>query len=277
MPAPKKTIITPEVGAVLSTLTINGDRVYIAGQLDRALYLQVNAVLEALGGVWKRGTKGQPGAHVFEGVEDLAEAISRTITAGEITLLRDLKASLGWFPTPGPIADALVDVLELTKERCPSILEPNAGEGALIEAALRAAPTALVFAVEIDPGRAATLRRTFRNFDVHVLEGDFASDEIQRRLASSRKHVDRVLMNPPFCKVGNADHLDHVRIAQTWLGPRGRLGAILPSSITFRQDARHAAFREWVERQAATVSALPRGSFKPSQTNVETVMLTIVR
>ena len=53
-------------------LSLNDRNVTIKAQLDRKLYTEVNAALEALGGKWNRSAK----AHVFaESPEDVLERI----------------------------------------------------------------------------------------------------------------------------------------------------------------------------------------------------------
>ena len=83
-------------------------------------------------------------------------------------------------------------------------------------------------------------------------------------------------MNPPFCKVGLGDHLDHVQRAYDMLVPDGVLVSVLPASVTFRQDRRYAGFRDWVLANGE-ITPLPANSFKASGTNVNTVVVKMTK
>ena len=57
--------ISNEVLAVLSNAAMDGKNLKLTGQLDRALYVATNKVLELAGGKWNRKAQG----HIFEGPE----------------------------------------------------------------------------------------------------------------------------------------------------------------------------------------------------------------
>src|SRR5512142_1337205 len=80
---------------VLDNLQITGNAAIITQQLDRKLYQEVNAALEALGGKWNRKAK----AHLFEG--DPRDAIEQVVVDGEFT---DEKREFEFFATPVPVA-----------------------------------------------------------------------------------------------------------------------------------------------------------------------------
>lgn len=67
---------------------------------------------------------------------------------------------------------------------------------------------------------------------------------------------DFVLMNPPFEKLQD---IEHVRHAYKFLKPGGQLRAIMSPVFTFRENCRE--FREWVE-DLGYWEKLPDGSFK---------------
>ena len=90
-----KVQITDEVMDVLKQASISGNNLTLSGQLDRKLYVQVDAILKLCGGKWNRGAK----AHVFD--EDPGDVIEAAITTGEVL---DRKKAFQFFPTPvGPI------------------------------------------------------------------------------------------------------------------------------------------------------------------------------
>jgi type I restriction-modification system DNA methylase subunit len=82
-----------------------------------------------------------------------------------------------------------------------------------------------------------------------------------------------VLMNPPFDKKRSDIH--HVLHALKFLKPGGRLVAIMPSGVTFREDALTRDFRGIVEARGGHIEELPDRSFKQSGTMVNTVLVVI--
>lgn len=243
--------ISQEVLEVLSALSFDGNMVRIEQQLDRKLYTKVNDVLSACGGKWTRGVK----AHVFR--DDAEPIISAAINAGEVKTAKDD----GFFATPVELASHLVEIAGVKQGH--RALEPSAGTGRIVDELIRAG--ASVLAWEIDAERAASM--TGQHVALNVVVGDFMNcPPISPRL-------DRVVLNPPFCKVGIGDHLDHVRHAYGLLGDGGVLVSVLPSSVTFRQDRRHREFREWFQKRGGEVEPLPEGSFKSSGTMVNTCVL----
>lgn len=244
---------------VLSALEFpRPDRAVIAERLDASAYKRVNEVLGALGGAWSKKEK----AHIFG--SDARSLVDRAIDAGEVTTTREANAELGHFPTPATLADRLVKAAQVGRGM--RVLEPSAGDGAIVMALQDVG--ALVTAVERSPVRREILLiRVLKSRDELAPETDF----MEYRASGL---FDRVVMNPPFCRSGIGDHLDHVRRAHGLLKPRGVLVTVLPSSIQFRRDRRHEEMRAWLEARG-TISPLPDGSFRASGTEVCTVMATI--
>lgn len=252
--AAPRTRLGDDVLGVLSACDVRGARVFITnGQLDRKLYVRVNEALEALGGKWDRKAR----AHVF--ADDPADAIEGAIATGSIVRPKDL----GWFPTPTALADDVVARANIGPGM--SVLEPSAGEGALVDAILRREPTAEVTAVEIDEQRAKRLN--VRTYCVNDFLDDFTTGWL---LAGGR--FDRVVMNPPFAK--RAD-IAHVRHAFSMLKPGGRLVAIMSAGVEFREDALAREFRAFVATCRGSIERLPDGSFSESGTAVRTCLVTM--
>lgn len=251
--------VSPEVLQILSEgVTCSGKELTIQQTLDRKQYVALNAVLEAIGGKWNKKAK----AHIFG--SDALELVEDVLLTGEIT---SLKKDLAFFPTPKELAVKLVDLAEV-RDGC-VVLEPSAGSGRLVDAALAKGPRVVVFACERDPEMRAKL--LLERSGCWLLESDDFMDCVP-------EPMDRVVMNPPFKKVGKGDHLDHVRHAALWLKPKGVLAAILPSSVSFRQDKRHKLFREWILGSddlfhEGEIISLPADSFKESGTGVNVVVV----
>lgn len=248
----------------LSNLEIEGDRVRIVERLDRAAYTRVNAVLETLGGKWNKKAK----AHLFAPEVEIGEAVEGVITSGEVDTIRDQRKRLGWFPTPDEVAAKLYELVGIGAYS--RVLEPSAGEGHLLDYLFEKERKATYLAIELDSGRAATLRQ--KNITSAVVEDDFLNVRPADLLPQ-----DRVVMNPPFCKSGEGDHLDHVQHAMGFLRPGGRLVSVLPSSARFNENKRHKAFRAWAVEHGAEWHDLPAGSFKASGTGVNATILVLVK
>src|SRR5690606_12977352 len=85
---------------------------------------------------------------------------------------------------------------------------------------------------------------------------------------------DRIVMNPPFSKNQDIDHVSH---AYSMLKPGGRIVAIVSSMAGERSDGKNKAFRDFLNAIAADEQALPDGAFKSSlnPTGVSTKVLII--
>lgn len=175
------------------------------------------------------------------------------------------------FPTPPELARRmayLADACGLDGKR---VLEPSAGTGNLIRAAIDSATGAdnlKITAVEIDRNliealklqRQRTIGANTGNFEIKT--GDF----LQYSPADDGwppQHFDAVLMNPPF---DHGSDIDHIKHALQFLKPGGRLVAICANGP--RQQAE-------LKPLASTWEELPAGTFEG--TNVRTVLLTIDR
>jgi predicted RNA methylase len=244
--------IADDVLAALSTVECDGNALRLVGTLDRKLYLRVNDVLEAAGGKWNRKSK----AHIFEG--SAAEAIDAVIVAGEITTKKTLQQQFGYFPTPAPLAEQLVDLAEV--EAGMDCLEPSAGRGA-IAGPLRARGCRLL-CVEVLPDNAAALRE----FAV-TLEADFLTLD-----PADYVQFDRVVMNPPFAMQADIKHVMHAR---QFLRPGGILVSVMSAGVMFREDNRARTFREWIAFRGGSITPLPEQSFKESGTGVNTVVVKV--
>ncbi len=260
MRARAKTLhIDEDTLAILSALEYpNQHHARIVEQVGHRAYRRVNSVLEALGGSWSRADR----AHVFTG--DARELIDQAITTGEVLAEVSPDAQLGHYPTPEPLARELVRMANV--QRGNHVLEPSAGDGAIVLALQDAG--AIVTCVERAPlRREKLLVRVLKSRDVLAQAIDFMMFEHGRPF-------DAIVMNPPFCRSGQGDHLDHVRHAHRMLRPGGVLVSVMPSSLTFRRDRRYAETRAWCEARGE-ISPLPAGSFSASGTEVNTVVVRL--
>jgi protein-L-isoaspartate O-methyltransferase len=165
----------------------------------------------------------------------------------------------GYFPTPAPVVARMLDHAKILPGML--ILEPSAGSGNILDAIATEHPGARLVAFERHHSLAAILKA--KGYTVDCC--DFTEREPE-------PDFDRVLMNPPFEKGQDADH---VRIAFAHLKAGGRIVAIMSPGPFFRSDDRARSFRRWFEEIGGEKYDLPAGSFKVSGTDVATVLVVI--
>lgn len=242
--------LTAEVVDVLRRSTVEGDQVRLPfGQLDRPLYLTVDKALKALGGKWDR----RAGAHVFP--RPIEDELAAALGTG---LIVDRKKTLEQFFTPSALAERLCELADVGSGD--HVLEPSAGSGNLVNAAL--ARGAMVTAVEIDELLCRDLMAVGHHGDVFTFRADF----LTWRPASALS-IDKVLMNPPFSA---GKDVAHVRHAWELLGADGTLAAIMGEHAFFADDRASIAFRDFLQEIGATVERIEAGAFKESGTMVGT-------
>lgn len=248
--------LSPEALAVLdSDVIIRGSFLSIEKPLDRKLYVEVNAALEALGGKWDRKSK----AHVFG--EGPADALDQVLVDGGF---HDARQDLQQFFTPPKLAKMVVERADV-KGR--SVLEPSAGMGALaFEAVARGASS--IWCVEKDPKCVRDLLSGFSNDEsacvINIMEADFLATK-------TVGSYERVVANFPFTR---QQDIDHCIKAYGLLTVGGLLVAIMSAGTKFRQNQKTRAFRDLVQT-VGEIEDLPEGSFKESGTNVNTVLVVM--
>lgn len=251
----KKTTVPTDVLAALSAASFEGKEMRLAGMLDRGVYTRVAKIVEAVGGKWNR----KAAAHVFDG--DAYEAIEPVLMTGEIMR----PADLGQFDSPPAVVQRVMELADIQPGMI--VLEPSAGTGNIVEAALAFSPKR-VRAVDIDPKRTRKLDDRYGGPDAVVRR--VCMDFLKADPASIEERYDRVVMNPPFAKQADIAHVLH---AAKFLKPGGRLVSVMAAGITFRQDRRTADFMNWLRSLGGTVERLPDNSFKMSGTSVGTVVI----
>lgn len=248
---------------VLSNAVINDNALTLTGTLDRKLYEATNKVLEAAGGKWNRKAK----AHLFDG--EAAEIMDAIILTGKVT---DKKSELGYFPTPKAIVARLLELAHI--EQGMSVAEPEAGQGAIAVEVYKLSGNVTCFeldksnAIVLSQKLAETVLHDFKRgypmgFEVH--HGDFLAIE-------PNPIFDRIVMNPPFAK---RQDIQHVRHAYKFLKPSGTLVSVMSAGVEFRTDRIGNEFRQFVEDHGGLIERLPEGSFLESGTGVNTVIVTL--
>ena len=166
----------------------------------------------------------------------------------------------GYFPTPRSICEKMVDLASIGNGM--SVLEPSAGKGSIAEVVREKYPNVSLNVCELQHGLREILK--LKGFTV-LSNNDFTNVTGQ---------YDRILMNPPFEK---GQDIEHIRHAYSLLAEGGRLVAIAASSYTFRQDLKYQAFRDWLTVVGAQDEALPDEAFLKSDrpTGVNTRLIVI--
>lgn len=245
----KKITLEPAVADVLSRATIDGTSLVLPGeQLDRPTYEAVNKALMALGGKWNRKAR----AHVF--AEPIADRLAEMLDAGHVTVDK-----MGYFPTPAPLVARLLELADIQPHHL--VLEPSAGQGAIADALAELVQPHRLRLVEIQPQNC----RALRGKGYQPIEGDFL-------VADLPTDFDRVVMNPPFER---KQDMDHVTRALELLKPGGRLVSVMARGGLRHADRKAAAFAELLEAHGAHVEANPDGSFKESGTGVHSITVVI--
>lgn len=245
-------MIDTDVAEVLKRASANPTTIKLpAEQLDRKLYTRVNKVLEALGGKWNRSQQ----VHVFPQWIDAHQELVYALGDGYVLVSDD-----SFFPTPPELVNYLIGHARLDHEH--RVLEPSAGEGALADAINDHVWSPQIVLVEINEQRCKVLRdKGYLN----VISADFL------QIGFNHDGFDRVVMNPPFERAREVDHVNH---AYGLLRPDGRLVSIMSNGITFRDDSKYRDLRELVETYGS-IHPNPPGSFKPAGTAVNTVIVII--
>ncbi|RYG27178.1 class I SAM-dependent methyltransferase, partial [bacterium] len=225
-------------------------------------YRPVKKALERIGGKWNSRAQG----FVFE--EDPTELLA-SIQRGEPV---NIKKDFQFFATPVSLANYLVSIAYdkcLVNIENPKILEPSAGDGALVKAIVKHMPDQRVDCFELMELNRIKLQKVA---GTDVLGGDFLEAVAQDTMKMITEQYDLIIANPPFTK--NQD-IDHIRAMYKCLKPGGVIVTIASPSWTFGQQKKQTDFKEWLENIGATTEEVAAGQFKESGTNVSAVIITL--
>ncbi|MBK6616350.1 class I SAM-dependent methyltransferase [Ottowia sp.] len=236
----------------LGTATVSENVIRLnTGQLPRDVYAKVDRVLRLMGGKWTK----KLGGHLFD--DDPSDAFDTLLLTGQV----EKPDNFGAFFTPAGLADHVISLANLKPGM--TFAEPSAGGGALLSRAAAIVGIENCVAVELQPALADNLRAQ----GYTVFTGDFMS----RGNWHPAGNVDRIVMNPPFSRQLDVEHVLH---GYSMLSPGGRLVSIMSASVSFRTNHKTVAFRELVS-SVGYMKDNPQGSFKESGTNVNTVVVVL--
>lgn len=237
---------------------------------DRKVYAQVDRALSGIagGGRWDRKSR----AHVYsrDPRPDLA-ALTGLAVIPPPSPNRDKE--LSYWATPPALAKELVDGLGLQSGM--RVLEPSAGDGALVRALRSAYPQVHVTAVEPDSARRTVLRMNGTE-GLHVWNGTF--EDYVEFAEPAGILFDAVIMNPPFTLPGRRyAWAEHFALAWNRLVPGGQLRAVVPASLEYGRQRLIVTARALLTEVGGTWSSSPDGAFRSSGTNVHALIVEATR
>ena len=245
--------ISENVLKVLGECRAEGNLLYVPNvQLDRKTYTEVNKVLENMGGKWNRKAK----AHVFE-YDSVAEMLENVLLTQEV---KDIKKEYQFFPTPRAIAEKMCEMAEISGTS--EVLEPSCGNGQLADVIWEHSPAGMR-CIELNTG----MEKYLAEKPYAVSYRDFMGVE-----KKDVGKIDRIVMNPPFTR---RQDIDHVRHAYDLLDAGGILVAVMCESTFFRDDKKTEDFRDFLSSVDLRMAKLKPGAFHESGTEVATRIVKI--
>lgn len=237
---------------ILKNCTIDGNNVKLPnGQLDKKLYQGVAKKLNLIGGKWKGG---KTAAFVFP--SDPTELLNQ-VANGEA---RNIKKEYQFYATPSILADDLVEYADISETD--DILEPSAGQGAIIQAINRILPNKIVDCYELmDINRDFLSKITTAN----LIGNDFLAE-------TNLKFYDKIIANPPF---SNNQDISHVREMYNRLKIGGRLVSITSKHWNLSNNKKEKDFKNWLNELNAEVYDIENGAFKSSGTMIGGYIIVI--
>lgn len=234
-------------------------------------------------------------AHMWFKRDDLVERVNKILAEWygevigdarqeEVDPLKEKKTTpakfYGFYPTPEETALRVIDRLPLYRrpgEPPLRILEPSAGTGNLARLVAKEQTAYssqgpytyrhIVDCVEIQPHLAEALRN--EGIYGRVFQYDFL-----QLTPDVTGLYDRIIMNPPFDRERDIDHVTH---ALDFLKPGGTLVAIMSAGTEFRETKKSKAFRNLMEQMKASWYDLPPGSFSEVGTNCNTLFIVVTK
>ncbi len=166
-----------------------------------------------------------------------------------------------FFPTPEDTTNRVLELADVQPGM--KTLEPNAGMGHIAEKLQTAAGKDNVDLVEMS-GQLVDYLETAGH---KVTQSDFME-------YGEADTYDRIVMNPPFSKDQDIDHVMH---AYELLKPGGKMTAIMSNMAGLRSNNKNRAFSDWLDEVGAHVEDLEAGAFKSSfnPTSVNTKVVVI--
>lgn len=241
-----------ELQTTLSKCRIADNIVFLPSPKDYVIpnYQEVrNALLKA-------GAKYKSNTFVFPNAAQ--PYIDRLMGGDKVNIKKEFQ----FYGTPAWLAKGLVEMANIKMQH--RILEPSAGQGAIITAIGFAAP-----GIRIDYCELMDINRNVLKMFTSAV---WICDDFLKIPDHYLGYYDRIVANPPFNK--NLD-IDHIKKMYDCLKDGGRLVSIASQSWKTGNQKKQVAFREWIDYVEADIEEVEMGSFKESGTSVGGYIITI--
>jgi predicted RNA methylase len=169
--------------------------------------------------------------------------------------IRNIKKEFQFFATPATIAEKLCSYIP---ENTFSVLEPSAGQGAIVQAINKIRPDVVVAYCEL----MELNRKQFKGDAIYV-QDDFLTIDTDVK-------YDCVIANPPFSKNQDIEHFYRMVLVA-----RKRIISIMSTHWIHSTHKRETQFREFLEQMGAQVIPIEAGEFKESGTNIPTCIVVM--
>jgi hypothetical protein len=219
-------------------------------RINRNEYVDVKKQLELIGGKWKGG---KVFGFVFQ--TDPTDLLKQ-ITNGK---KRNIKKEFQFFATPEKLATEIVEIADLKQHD--TILEPSAGQGAIIKAINKVCDV-VPDCFELMDVNTVILNKSGLRFN--LIGNDF--------LKHNGKVYTKIIANPPFTK--NQD-IDHLKEMYECLARGGRLVCITSESWVNGNQKKQIDFRNWLDKLEAEIYPILSGTFKESGTMISAKIVVI--
>lgn len=239
-----------DIKIILSNSKIRDNLLYLPEvKYDRKTYQKVADILNMIGGKWKGGNTK---AFVFD--KNPSNLIKRYLNGEDV----NFKKKFQFFATPQSLAEKIVSMANLMPED--SVLEPSAGQGALIKEINKKG---------IEPSYFEIMDINLEVLKENGIKGNFLGKDFLS--FDSDEKFDKIIANPPFSK--NQD-IDHVMKMYSHLKKGGKLVSIMSKHWTFANDKKSKSFKDFVENNGH-YETIDSGTFKESGTNIETTIVIL--
>jgi predicted RNA methylase len=179
-----------------------------------------------------------------------------------------MKKTFQFFPTPREVGQFLCELAELDENSF--VLEPSIGRGDLADVAWESGIRRL-YGVDLNH----EMRKYLVGKPYPYITGvDFHTFAQQVFDGKINRVFNRVVMNPPFCR---QQDIDHIQKAYDVLNPGGILVSVMSVSPFFRTNQKSVDFRNWLGNLNSQVMDIGEGQFKASGTDIRTKVIKIVK
>lgn len=256
----------------LETIVINHKKYILARPCEKMtdnLYDEIKEHVEDYGGHWSERYKG----FIF--------SLNKIEFKQETKEYKQWKEYRQYYKTPDYLADIMVELLGLDKlkekqakgERC-RILEPSAGQGALIDSVLKKynLKNTYLYAIEPDEYNLSVLDTKYTEVN-GILKQGISFEKFYNLHKDDTDKLDRIIMNPPF---SNGRALKHLRMACDLLADDGILVALISDNEIFYggEDAKWVN-EDLLMRENVDIIELSPDAFIESGTTILTSIIVI--